>query len=61
VHSRTKRLADADGRSAKAVVDGLTKAGVFPDDSPEFVQEVTHSQEKVSGDEETIIDIKWRN
>jgi hypothetical protein len=57
VHSRTHRLADEDGRSCKAVVDGLREAGIFEDDSPEFVKKVSHSQERTTGDEETIIEI----
>jgi len=59
VHSRTNKLADADGRSSKAVIDGLCLAGILPDDSPKFVSEVSHSQEAVKGKEETIIDITW--
>ncbi len=57
VHSRTKRLADEDGRSVKAAVDGLREAGLFEDDSPEFVSQVSQSQELTTGDEETIIEI----
>ncbi len=57
VLSRTKRLADEDGRSIKAAVDGLRKAGILPDDSPEFVKKVSHSQELTTGDEETVIDV----
>ena len=57
VHSVRKRLTDADGVSAKAVIDGIVLAGILPDDSPAYVKEVTYSQEK--GDpEETIIEIK---
>lgn len=59
VHSRTKRLADADGRSVKATIDGLTVGGILPDDSPRFVSQVSHTQEAVKGSEETIIDIYW--
>jgi len=59
VHSRTKRLADADGRSVKAAMDGLREAGILEDDNPKFVTEVAQSQEITTGDEETIIDILW--
>lgn len=59
VHSRTKRLADADGRSVKALLDGLAEGGVFADDSPECVQEVSQSQEITTDDEETVVDIWW--
>jgi hypothetical protein len=55
VHHRTNRLADPDGRSIKAVIDGLVEAGILPDDSAKFVEEVTQSQELVKGEEETII------
>ena len=58
VHHKTKRLADSDGRSVKACIDGLVLAGVLRDDSPEFVKEVSQSQEKSKTDE-TIIDIIW--
>ena len=51
-------MADPDGISAKAVLDGLTKAGILVDDSAKFVQEVRFTQEKVAGDEETIIVIE---
>jgi len=57
VHSIRKRLADADGTSAKAVIDGLIHAGILKDDSPEYVKEVTYSQEKTQGEEMTIIEL----
>ena len=57
VHSLRKRLTDADGISAKAVIDGLVLAGILPDDSPKFIKEVTYSQEKAK-EEKTIITLK---
>ena len=60
VLSRTRRLADSDGRSVKAIIDGIVKAGIIKDDSPEFVAETSQSQEKVKRDEETIVTIKWK-
>ncbi len=59
VHSRRKRLADPDGISAKAVIDGIAEAGILKDDSTEFVKEVSFTQEKCKTDaeEETIIEI----
>lgn len=57
IHSIRKRLTDADGVSAKAAIDGLVKAGVLEDDSPEFVQEVSYSQEK-GKEEKTIITLE---
>lgn len=47
IHSKRKRLADADGVSAKALIDGLVLGGVLSDDSPREVTAVTYSQEKV--------------
>ena len=57
VHSRRHRLCDADGISAKAVIDSLVIAGVLPDDSTKYVKNVTYSQEKIAKaqNEETII------
>jgi len=45
----------SDGISGKAALDGLVKAGIFPDDSAKFTKEVTHSQEKTKGEEVTEI------
>lgn len=56
-HHTRKRLADMDGLSIKAVLDGLVHAGVFPVDTPEFVSEIRHTQAKGS-DEITIITIE---
>ena len=55
--SRRNRLCDADGISAKAAIDGLVHCGVLENDSPEFVESVSYSQEK-SDIEETIITIE---
>jgi len=57
IHSVRKRLADVDGVSAKAAIDGLVLAGVLYDDDPSHVKEVTYSQEK-GEPEKTIITIK---
>jgi len=57
IHSVRNRLADSDGISAKAVIDGLIHAGILANDSPEFVKQVTYSQEKTKDKEETIITI----
>ena len=57
IHSIRKRLADSDGISGKAVIDGIVHAGLLPDDSAKYIKEVSFSQEK--GKEEiTIIEIK---
>jgi len=57
VHSIRKRLTDADGISAKAVIDGIVLSGLLPDDSPKYVKQVSYSQEKGTP-EETIITIE---
>lgn len=57
VTSYRNRLCDADGISAKAAIDGLVHSGLLPDDSPEYVREVRHRQEKTKGDEYTDIEI----
>ena len=60
LHSRRHRLADSDGISGKAVIDGLVNAKVLQDDRPDYVQRVTYSQEKIpkTENEETIITIE---
>ena len=54
------RLADADGISAKAAIDGLVHAGVIRDDSTKEVREVSYSQIKVKNkeDEKTVMQIR---
>ncbi len=46
------RLADSDGISAKAAIDGLVHAGVILDDSPQHVEEVRYKQVKVATKEQ---------
>jgi hypothetical protein len=57
--SHRTRLADADGISAKAAIDGLVHAGIIRDDSTKEVREVSYSQVKVKNkeDEKTVIQI----
>ena len=57
VHSVRKRLADADGISGKAAIDGLVQEGILRNDSPQYVNEVSYSQEKTKSDEYTVIEI----
>ena len=54
-------MTDSDGASAKYAIDGLVLAGILVDDSPEYVENVSKSQEKVAKNEpeETIITITW--
>lgn len=56
-HSIRRRLADSDGISGKAALDGIVKAGLLQDDSPQFVEKVSHSQEKSKESEKTVITI----
>lgn len=58
IHSYRKRLADPDGVSAKAVIDGIVKAGILPDDSAQFIEQVSYSQEKAA-EEKTVITITY--
>lgn len=57
VISYRQRLADADGISAKAAIDGLVEAGVLADDSPQHVSEVWYRQER-SEIEKTVLIIE---
>lgn len=59
VYSKRKRLVDADGVSAKAAIDGIVHSGILPDDSPQYVKEVSYSQDKDKA-EETIITL-WED
>ena len=57
-HSRRRRLADPDGISAKAAIDGLREGGLLVDDSPKYVKGVSFSQENSKAEaEETVIEI----
>ena len=58
IRSYRKRLTDSDGVSAKAAIDGIVKTGVLVDDSPEFVEQVSYSQEKAD-EEKTVITITY--
>jgi hypothetical protein len=55
--SYRSRLADADGISGKAAIDGLVAAGILRDDSAKEVREVRYRQIKVQNetDEKTEI------
>lgn len=54
-HHIRKRLADPDGLSGKAAIDGIVEAGILPDDSAKFVEEVRHQQIKGSKEETVIV------
>ena len=56
-HSIRKRLADYDGLSGKAILDGIVHAGILADDSAKQVKEVSHTQSKGKV-EKTIVTIE---
>ena len=58
-HYRFK-LADPDGVSGKAAIDGLVHCGLLRDDSAKEVREVRHFQIKVASEaeEKTVIEIE---
>lgn len=56
VISYRKRKHDPDGVSAKAVLDGITRAGLLADDSTEQVRSITFESVK-SDEERTVIEI----
>jgi hypothetical protein len=55
--SYRSRLADADGISAKAAIDGLVMCGILADDSTKEIREIRYQQVKVKNisDEKTEI------
>lgn len=55
-HCKRKRLADTDGCSHKASIDGIVASGILPDDHTKYVKDISEAQEK-SKTEETIITI----
>jgi hypothetical protein len=57
VVSYRSRLADADGISAKAAIDGLVMCGILADDTTKEISEVRYRQVKVknASDEKTEI------
>src|SRR5918996_279309 len=56
VTSCGRRLADTDGNSVKAILDGITAAGIWPDDSSKFIEEISFTQ-KAGEIDQTIIEI----
>ena len=59
VHYRYK-LADPDGLSVKAVIDGIVEAGLLRDDSAKEIDSISHKQVKISRKEEerTVLTIE---
>ena len=58
IHHRSRRLADATGRSHKACVDGIVRGGILPDDGPKYLEEIRETRRQGPRDE-TIIDV-WQ-
>lgn len=56
VHHRSRRLADATGRSHKAAVDGIVRGGILRDDSPAYLTEIRETFEERQN-EETVIEL----
>lgn len=57
VHHYRNRLIDYDNLCIKAVLDGIVRAGILADDTPEQIEEITHKQYK-SKTEKTIVEIE---
>lgn len=55
VRSYRARLADPDGVSVKAAIDGLVEAGVIPDDNAGVVVGLTVEQVKCKRDQERTV------
>jgi hypothetical protein len=55
--SYRSRLADSDGISAKAAIDGLVACGILADDSAKEVEEVRYRQVKVKNESEEKTEI----
>jgi Holliday junction resolvase RusA-like endonuclease len=54
-HHIRKRLADIDGISGKAVIDGLVQAGIFANDTTKQVAEIRNCQSKGDREETRIV------
>ena len=53
-HSRRYRLADPDGLSGKAIIDGIVHSGVLADDTTKEITNVSFSQEKIKRTEKEV-------
>ncbi len=63
ITSYRKRIHDPDGVSAKAVLDGIVRAGLLPDDSTKEVYQITFRSIICKKDEpeKTVIEIKEKS
>ena len=57
IHSYRRRLADPDGISAKAAIDGIVKARILTDDTTKQIKEVRFKQTKIKAPEEEKTEI----
>ncbi len=57
IHSIRRELADTDGISSKALLDGFVKANVLSNDTTKEIKSITYSQEQTNSDEKTIVEI----
>lgn len=57
VHHYRCRLADPDGLSIKAALDGIVHSGLLRDDSAKEISEIRHWQHKVKNAEEERTEI----
>lgn len=57
IHHRSKKLADATGRSHKAAVDGIVRGGILRDDNPKYLEGISESYEQSEFDQ-TIITLE---
>jgi len=57
IHSYRRRLADPDGISAKAALDGIVRAGILADDTAKQIKEVRFKQTKIKAPEEEKTEI----
>jgi len=58
IHSIRKQLADPDGISGKAVIDGLVRHGILGDDTAKEIKEPILSTQEKGKEEKTIITIE---
>lgn len=58
IHSIRRRLADSDGLSGKAVIDGIVQAKLLISDSPTHVRSVRFSQE-TGNVEKTVVSMTF--
>lgn len=59
ITSYRRRLADPDGISGKAAIDGCVEAGILRDDSAKWVESVSFRQIKVAADQDEKTEITF--